>query len=80
MHGLCVRRIPSGSAVMLDNRSTHRDPDIWPRAADYLPERWLPGHEDLAPKQPHAYNIFGFGSRLCIGCAPAGTPHKDSVG
>ncbi len=53
--------------VYLALRSVHLDPSIWPRAEEFLPERWLPGHEDLAPKRGDAFMPFGLGGRLCPG-------------
>ncbi|KAJ5938110.1 hypothetical protein N7454_004452 [Penicillium verhagenii] len=47
--------------------SVHYNPRIWPRAEEFLPERWLvdPGHE-LYPN-PAAWRPFEQGPRNCIG-------------
>lgn len=39
---------------------------VWPRAGEFLPERFLvgPGHELAPPK--HAWRLFGLGPRNCI--------------
>ncbi len=63
----CMRSIPAGMDVYLATRSLQMDPVIWPRADEYLPERWLPGNEDLAPRQANAYLPFGLGNRHCPG-------------
>lgn len=34
--------IPVGSTVMVGAYVMQRDAELWPRAKEYLPERWLP--------------------------------------
>lgn len=41
----------------------HRDPAVWDRPEEFLPERW----EHLTDLDPHAYRPFGNGARACIG-------------
>ena len=46
----------------------HRDPAIWPRADQFVPERWLAGHaEEATDAQRRAFNPWGDGARACIG-------------
>ncbi len=46
----------------------HRDPAIWPRAAEFMPERWLAGHAaEVTDAQRRAFNPWGDGARACIG-------------
>jgi len=46
----------------------HRDPAIWPRAAEFVPERWLAGHAaEVTDAQRRAFNPWGDGARTCIG-------------
>jgi hypothetical protein len=46
----------------------HRDPAIWPRAAEFVPERWLAGHAaEVTDAQRRAFNPWGDGARACIG-------------
>lgn len=62
--------LPAGSTVVVATYVMQRDPDTWPRAAEFLPERWLPdepGAAQLQPSTPHAYLPFGSGGRTCIG-------------
>ncbi|PNW81402.1 hypothetical protein CHLRE_07g354450v5 [Chlamydomonas reinhardtii] len=65
--------IPGGTAVYLPMYLAHRDPAVWPRAEEFLPERFLPSspqYESLQPRgaaQQHAHAPFGYGSRMCIG-------------
>eukprot|EP00775_Hariotina_reticulata_P013642 gene13642-13765_t len=59
--------LPPHSAVSTSTYALHRDPDIWARAGEFLPERWLPGGEALAASNPAAYLPFGSGARMCVG-------------
>lgn len=64
-------QLPSGSIVLGAPWILHRDPELWPRATSYVPERWLDGtgrFDESAPGQPRgAWIPFGFGNRRCIG-------------
>ena len=56
--------VPKGSLVLLSQWVTHRDPRWWPKADEFLPERW----ESEDPDRPRfAYYPFGGGGRVCIG-------------
>ncbi|PNW81401.1 hypothetical protein CHLRE_07g354400v5 [Chlamydomonas reinhardtii] len=65
--------IPAGIPIFLPLYIAHRDPAVWPRADEFLPERFLhssPLYESLQPRgaaQQHAHAPFGYGSRMCIG-------------
>ena len=39
----------------------------FPRADEFLPERWLPEGESLKALHPFAHMPFGFGPRTCVG-------------
>ncbi|OJJ75754.1 hypothetical protein ASPBRDRAFT_118283 [Aspergillus brasiliensis CBS 101740] len=54
-------------SVTILHQATHLNPRVWPRAREFLPERWLvdAGHE-LYP-DPAAYRPFEQGPRNCIG-------------
>lgn len=39
----------------------------FPRAREFIPERWLPEGDDLKALHPFASMPFGFGPRTCIG-------------
>lgn len=56
-----------GFAVLMQHHAIHRNERLWPRAVEFLPERWLvgPDHE-LFPK-PGAWRPFEHGPRNCIG-------------
>ena len=56
-----------GTLIWLISHACHRDPAFWPRATDFLPERWLAKEGDeLFPKQG-AWRPFEHGPRSCIG-------------
>ncbi|KAK0644877.1 Cytochrome P450 monooxygenase aflN [Lasiodiplodia hormozganensis] len=64
-------RFPTdGCSVWVVHEAVHRNPALWPRANEYLPERWLVGEDDygaLQPKEKGAWRPFEIGPRNCIG-------------
>ena len=53
--------------LMLMRHDTVRD-DVFPQAAAFLPERWLPQGHDLAPAHAKRVSMpFGGGPRICPG-------------
>lgn len=54
--------------VLMHHRAIHTNPRFWPRAEEFLPERWLaePGDE-LYPSNTAAFRPFEHGPRNCIG-------------
>ncbi|KAI8475484.1 MAG: cytochrome P450 [Monoraphidium minutum] len=60
--------IPKGTRLQVDIWAMHRHEDFWPRADEYLPERWLPENAGrLAPHAGDAFMPFGAGARSCVG-------------
>lgn len=60
--------LPVGTKVVMFSHVKHMDPAYWPRASDFLPERFLPqGAEALGSRHPHAFTPFGGGARMCVG-------------
>jgi cytochrome P450 len=58
-------RIPARSMVIVGQWVTHRRPDLWERADEFVPERFVgAGPGTFAP---FAYYPFGGGARQCIG-------------
>ena len=58
-------RIPAGNIVMVCQWVTQRRPDLWDRADDFVPERFVGAGPGKLP--PFAYYPFGGGTRQCIG-------------
>ncbi|KAL8905085.1 MAG: hypothetical protein Q9207_002859 [Kuettlingeria erythrocarpa] len=53
--------------IWLVSHACQRDPALWPRADDFLPERWLAREgEELSPPKG-AWRPFEHGPRACIG-------------
>ncbi|KAM7361974.1 uncharacterized protein ACRADG_012838 [Cochliomyia hominivorax] len=72
-------RVPKGTQVSMVLTDLIRDDNHFPRAKEFLPERWLRIEEQkqnidssecphaLKPSSPFVYLPFGFGPRSCIG-------------
>ncbi|KAK9420700.1 putative Cytochrome P450 [Seiridium unicorne] len=58
-----------GCSVQLIHMSIHRNPDVWVRPHEFLPERFLvdAGHALYPPKG--AWRVFEYGTRMCTGQA-----------
>ncbi|KAL8695867.1 MAG: hypothetical protein Q9224_003110 [Gallowayella concinna] len=67
--------VPKGSVVSISAYLTHRDPNIYPDADEWIPERWLQ-EPDLAKRvnagDRLAYIPFGAGAHRCPGEKLAG--------
>ncbi|GJC77269.1 cytochrome P450 monooxygenase aflN [Colletotrichum liriopes] len=62
-------RCPTDGFILWDGiRSRSRSEELWPRAKEVVPERWMTTNDDdpLHPKK-HAWRMFGSGNRNCIG-------------
>ena len=65
-NGLHYPADPS-TLIWLASHACHHDPAFWPRANEFLPDRWLAKEgEELCPK-PGAWRPFELGPRACIG-------------
>ncbi|EDW79018.1 uncharacterized protein Dwil_GK10770 [Drosophila willistoni] len=67
-------RIPKGTRIMMNSNLLLTEECYYPRAKEYLPERWLRRQEDDFTKSliakdlsPFIYLPFGFGPRMCAG-------------
>ncbi|KAI0010584.1 putative cytochrome P450 [Xylariaceae sp. FL0662B] len=49
------------------HQALHLNPRVWPRATEFLPERFLVGPEDELHPDPAAFRPFEQGPRNCIG-------------
>jgi cytochrome P450 len=56
--------LPAGSVTIVSPWLLHHDPRWWPRAASFVPERWL---EPDVDRPRAAYLPFGAGPRMCVG-------------
>ena len=55
--------IPSGTQIVVNMRSLHRNPEYWAEPARFQPERFL----DSKMSHPYAFLPFSAGPRNCIG-------------
>eukprot|EP00168_Porphyra_purpurea_P015540 TRINITY_DN4801_c0_g1_i1.p2 TRINITY_DN4801_c0_g1~~TRINITY_DN4801_c0_g1_i1.p2 ORF type:complete len:126 (-),score=30.94 TRINITY_DN4801_c0_g1_i1:257-634(-) len=71
-------RLPKGTLVTVPIITAHHNPDLYPRPAAFLPDRWLPGGlGDGSPPPPRAAWIpFQVGPRSCSGQLVASTQFK----
>lgn len=61
----CGQVIPAGVNVIAFPWLIHRDPDLWPKPEEFLPERFAASNAQRY--HPGAYMPFGLGPRMCIG-------------
>lgn len=67
---VCGYRIPAGVDIAMSQPIFSRDPDIFRRAGEFIPERFVKGsagEPTLGAQHPFGYLPFGFGARMCIG-------------
>ena len=58
--------------MVLNFWALHRHPSLWPRADEFLPERWLPEYAPtLGPSRSDALMPFNVGPHACIGATLA---------
>ncbi|XP_034250283.1 probable cytochrome P450 49a1 [Thrips palmi] len=58
-------RVPKGTTVGMSSLVMAQDERYFPKARQFLPERWLPGGSKT--DHPFAFLPFGFGPRMCVG-------------
>ncbi|XP_027212219.1 probable cytochrome P450 49a1 [Penaeus vannamei] len=58
--------LPKGEKVIYPNMIAAWDEHYFPRAKEFIPDRWLRGRP-LGPIHPYASLPFGAGTRMCIG-------------
>ncbi|EIE20794.1 cytochrome P450 [Coccomyxa subellipsoidea C-169] len=60
--------VEKGSWVHVSLCGIHRDPDVWDKPDEFVPERWVPGApEEATEAQKRAWMPFGDGIRACVG-------------
>lgn len=55
--------LPKDTFIMVNTTAIHHNESIWPRASEFLPERW----QDASTFHPAAFVGFGLGPRNCVG-------------
>ncbi|XP_049521327.1 cytochrome P450 3A14-like isoform X8 [Dermacentor silvarum] len=58
-------KFKAGTAFMVSQYHIQRDPQYWPNAEEFNPERFAPENEALLRKEAHV--PFGIGPRNCVG-------------
>ncbi|KAK9901608.1 hypothetical protein WJX75_004612 [Coccomyxa subellipsoidea] len=60
--------IEKGTWLHVSLCGIHRDPEVWDKPDDFVPERWMPGApEEATEAQKRAWMPFGDGIRACVG-------------
>lgn len=61
-------QVPQGTVTAMANVLTHMDEKNFPKAEQFIPERWLTGGAaEHKANHPFAFLPFGFGPRMCVG-------------
>nr|QST15059.1 CYP362A6 protein [Diaphanosoma celebensis] len=60
-------QVPKGSMAIVLQQWMSIQEEYVPRALEYIPERWIKGHELESKVHPYVMLPFGFGTRMCIG-------------
>ena len=53
--------------VYVSHLSAYRNPNNFRDAFSFIPERWLPEHQEFAADKKHALQPFSLGPRVCLG-------------
>ncbi len=64
--------LPAGTPLFFLLRPAMQADRHFGRPAEFLPDRWLAGHQAVQPHDPRAYAQFGAGPRVCPGRHLAG--------
>ncbi|BDA42318.1 Cytochrome P450 3A24 [Coccomyxa sp. Obi] len=60
--------VEKGTWIHVSLCGIHRDPDVWSKPDEFVPERWIPGApEEATEAQKKAWMPFGDGIRACVG-------------
>lgn len=59
--------VPKGRGIIVNLWAIGRDKNAWPRAEEFIPERFLAGQEVYSAMVKDAYRPFGAGRRVCPG-------------
>ncbi|KAE8745657.1 Cytochrome P450 CYP301 [Frankliniella occidentalis] len=64
---ICGYRIPKGVQLVFPTVVTGNMPRYAGRADEFLPERWIKGHDASLDVHPFASLPYGYGARMCLG-------------
>jgi cytochrome P450 len=64
--------IPAGTPLFFVLRPAMQDARHFGRPQEFLPDRWIAGHDAVQPHDTRAYTQFGAGPRVCPGRHLAG--------
>lgn len=67
------KRVAAGAMLLYSPYVTHRSPEVYERALEFRPERWLPDDPGYRRRGPHEFAPFGGGPHRCIGSTMATT-------
>ncbi|KAI9242756.1 MAG: cytochrome P450 [Podila humilis] len=59
--------VPAGTIVWASTPSLHLSDEYFPRADQFIPERWIPEESPLPPVQEFTFYPFSAGTRNCVG-------------
>ncbi|KAI8850714.1 cytochrome P450 [Chytridium lagenaria] len=59
--------VKKGTLVTIDVSTTNRDPEVYERPDEFLPDRWLVGEGKVKSAPAVSLVTFGAGPRLCLG-------------
>eukprot|EP00884_Botryococcus_braunii_P016294 jgi/Botrbrau1/3348/Bobra.0048s0042.1 len=59
--------LQKGTSLHICTYNIHRDPDVWDRPDEFVPERWIDGEPEAEGRPQNAWFPFGDGNVGCIG-------------
>ncbi|KAG0239324.1 hypothetical protein BGW41_007809 [Actinomortierella wolfii] len=59
--------VPKGTIILAQIRQLHMNDEYFPKATEFIPERWLPDESPFLPIQDFTFYPFSAGTRNCVG-------------
>ncbi|KAF9164036.1 hypothetical protein DFQ26_001868 [Actinomortierella ambigua] len=59
--------VPKGTTILAQIRQLHMDEAYFPKATEFIPERWISGESPFPPVQDFTFYPFSAGTRNCVG-------------